>query len=168
MNSESESKPFAITPRKILCDVNLLNTNKKAQNCQNGYPYRTTVGEKPNAGDHKFKVDIQYGPISVCGVIKHRSERIDHIKKKLENLGFDVNLIQFWIYETVVFAYEGQEIFSCNIRNLSFKGQSFKDPVTNRVIQKLVKYRRYTNDMRAIVKTRGLNPKSHCFAFITK
>lgn len=35
-----------------------------------------------NPVTHVFKVDILYGPINVCGIIKHRSERVEHIKSK--------------------------------------------------------------------------------------
>lgn len=85
----SESKTSSVISRNRQNDVDMLNVTYKSQTCRIECLDKTSDGEKSNAGDHIFKIDILYGPISVCGVIKHRSERIEHIKgRSNENVSY--------------------------------------------------------------------------------
>lgn len=72
MNSESETCT-------VICR-NIENNSHVTQTCHIGCSDKTADGLKPFIGDYKFRVDIMYGPINVCGIIKHRSERVKHIK----------------------------------------------------------------------------------------
>lgn len=57
---------------------------------------------------------------------------------KLEQRGFEVKLRRFSNYGKVAFAIEGQVVFTCDAKNLSFDGCSFRDPLTDKIIRKLL------------------------------
>ncbi|XP_025190330.1 uncharacterized protein LOC112590928 [Melanaphis sacchari] len=88
-----------------------------------------------NDGCHRYTVDILYGPTKVCEVLKHRTTRVEHIKEKLERLGFIVNLRRIMDYEMVIFAFEGYTVFSCRATNLSVLGCSSNDFTAYKLIR---------------------------------
>ncbi|CAI6369491.1 unnamed protein product [Macrosiphum euphorbiae] len=98
--------------------------------------------EISNAG-HRYKVDILYGPTKVCGVLKHRTTRVEHIKEKLEKLGFEVKLRRTIDYEMVIFAFEGHTVFTCLATNLSVLGCSTYDPTACRLIKLMLAERNH-------------------------
>ncbi|XP_022169720.1 UPF0728 protein v1g117062-like [Myzus persicae] len=91
-----------------------------------------------NDDGHRYTVDILYGPTKVCGVLKHRTTRVEHIKEKLEKLGFYVRLRRILDYEMVIFAFEGHTVFTCLATNLSVLGCSTNDPTAYKLISLLL------------------------------
>ncbi|VVC37204.1 Uncharacterised protein family UPF0728 [Cinara cedri] len=95
--------------------------------------------------NYVYTVDVLYGPTNVAGVVKHRTGRVERIKEKLEQLGFAVFLRRISDYGMVAFAFEGQIIFSCAAKNLSFADSWSRYPLANTVIQKMVNERNYAD-----------------------
>ncbi|KAL4149925.1 hypothetical protein QTP88_003776 [Uroleucon formosanum] len=100
----------------------------------------------------RYKVDILYGPTKVCGVLKHRTTRVEYIKEKLERLGFDVKLRRTLDYEMVIFAFEGHTVFTCRATNLSVLGCSTDDPTAYKLISLMLAERNYANERSKIFK----------------
>ncbi|XP_060880144.1 UPF0728 protein v1g117062-like [Metopolophium dirhodum] len=105
-----------------------------------------------NDKGRKYKVDVLYGPTKVCGVLKHRTTRVEHIKEKLERLGFEVKLRRTLDYEMVIFAFEGHTVFTCLATNLSVLGCSTNDPTAYRLISLMLAERNHANRMCKIFK----------------
>ncbi|CAH1716203.1 unnamed protein product [Aphis gossypii] len=96
-----------------------------------------------NGECHSYTVDILYGPTKVCEVLKHRTTRVEHIKEKLEKLGFIVNLRRTLDYEMVIFAFEGHVVFTCRATNLSVLGCSSDDSTAYKLISLMLAERNH-------------------------
>ncbi|XP_008179418.1 UPF0728 protein v1g117062-like [Acyrthosiphon pisum] len=105
-----------------------------------------------NDNGRRYKVDILYGPTIVCGVLKHRTTRVEHIKEKLEKLGFEVKLRRTLDYDMVIFAFEGHTVFTCLATNLSVLGCSTNDPTVYRLISLMLAERNYASRSCKIFK----------------
>lgn len=47
---------------------------------------KTMITEDEIEDDYVYTIDILYGPTNVCGAVKHRTGRIDHVKGKVEDV----------------------------------------------------------------------------------
>ncbi|XP_015373262.1 PREDICTED: UPF0728 protein v1g117062-like [Diuraphis noxia] len=99
-----------------------------------------------------YTIDVLYGPTKVCGVLKHRTTRVEHIKEKLEKLGFAVKLRRCLDYEMVIFAFEGHTVFTCRATNLSVLGCSSYDPTVYKLISLMLAERNHAKKESKIIK----------------
>ncbi|KAF7271363.1 hypothetical protein GWI33_015719 [Rhynchophorus ferrugineus] len=80
-------------------------------------------------------VIIRYGPYSVYGVVRHRSQKIYGLLAHLDSLGYEVDLIEINEYNRLTIEMCNREIFRCDIRNLLFNVPFDDDQVCQRAIK---------------------------------
>ncbi|XP_076446437.1 UPF0728 protein-like [Babylonia areolata] len=73
------------------------------------------------------RVEIHYGPYEACGIVDHRTARLEGMQKILQCDGHrtelqcikDWNVVELWV--------NGELVFNCDIRQLEYGGDGQLD-----------------------------------------
>ncbi|KAJ7324346.1 hypothetical protein JRQ81_017366 [Phrynocephalus forsythii] len=74
-------------------------------------------------------VTIKYGPYRSCGVVEHRTFRLEGLQAVLEADGHRIILEEIPDWNEVQLVVNGEMIFQCNINDLDFGGKGVLDPL---------------------------------------
>ncbi|XP_065153602.1 UPF0728 protein C10orf53 homolog [Paramisgurnus dabryanus] len=74
-------------------------------------------------------VKIRYGPYESCGIVEHRTFRLDGLQAALKADGHQCVLEQTDVWNTVMLIVNGECVYVCNITDLEFGGDGRLDPM---------------------------------------
>ncbi|XP_048362611.1 UPF0728 protein C10orf53 homolog [Sphaerodactylus townsendi] len=74
-------------------------------------------------------VTLRYGPYRSCGVVEHRTFRLQGLQAVLQEDGHQVVLEEIPDWNDVQLIVNGELVFQCNINDLDFGGDGKLDPL---------------------------------------
>ncbi|XP_020652498.2 UPF0728 protein C10orf53 homolog [Pogona vitticeps] len=74
-------------------------------------------------------VTIKYGPYKSCGMVEHRTFRLEGLQAVLKADGHRIILEQIPYWNEVQLIVNGETVFQCNINDLDFGGEGVLDPL---------------------------------------
>nr|XP_054773297.1 UPF0728 protein C10orf53 homolog [Lytechinus pictus] len=72
-------------------------------------------------------VTLRYGPYRSCGVVAHRTQRLEGLRALLEANGHTVEFEEIDDWDFVELIVNGEKIYQCNIKELDFGGDGKLD-----------------------------------------
>ncbi|KAL8624234.1 hypothetical protein ACOMHN_027540 [Nucella lapillus] len=72
-------------------------------------------------------VKIHYGPYEACGIVEHRTARLEGMQKILQSDGHQTELVCIMDWNVVEVWVNGEMIFKCDIRELEYGGDGQLD-----------------------------------------
>nr|KAG5714868.1 hypothetical protein BaRGS_000356 [Batillaria attramentaria] len=75
------------------------------------------------------KVEIHYGPYEACGIVEHRTARLEGLQTVLKGAGHTVKLTCIKDWNVVEAWVNGELVFKCDIRKLDYGGDGELDPL---------------------------------------
>ncbi|XP_056326216.1 UPF0728 protein C10orf53 homolog [Danio aesculapii] len=79
-------------------------------------------------------VTIRYGPYDSCGIVDHRTFRLDGLQAVLKGDGHRCVLEKTDDWNTVELIVNGERVYSCSITDLVFGGDGRLDPLCQEAI----------------------------------
>nr|XP_033797052.1 UPF0728 protein C10orf53 homolog [Geotrypetes seraphini] len=74
-------------------------------------------------------VTLRYGPYESCGLVEHRTHRLQGLRIVLMADGHDIILEEIPDWNIVELIVNGENVFHCNIKDLDFGGDGLLDPL---------------------------------------
>nr|XP_060622832.1 UPF0728 protein C10orf53 homolog [Anolis sagrei ordinatus] len=74
-------------------------------------------------------VTIRYGPYRSCGLVEHRTFRLEGLQAVLKADGHSIILEEIPDWNEVQLIVNGETVFQCNINDLDFGGEGVLDPL---------------------------------------
>ncbi|XP_067408574.1 UPF0728 protein C10orf53 homolog [Emydura macquarii macquarii] len=74
-------------------------------------------------------VTLRFGPYRSCGVLQHRSFRLQGLQAVLQADGHQLILEEIPDWNNVELIVNGETVFQCNINDLDFGGDGKLDPL---------------------------------------
>ncbi|XP_034993330.1 UPF0728 protein C10orf53 homolog [Zootoca vivipara] len=74
-------------------------------------------------------VTLRYGAYRSCGVVEHRTFRLQGLQAVLKADGHQVILEEIPDWNEVQLIVNGETVFQCNINDLDFGGDGLLDPL---------------------------------------
>ncbi|KAM3834786.1 UPF0728 protein C10orf53 homolog [Vipera latastei] len=87
----------------------------------------------------KALVTLRYGPYRSCGVVEHRTFRLEGLQAVLKADGHQIVLEQIPDWNDVQLVVNGETIFQCNINDLDFGGDGKLDPLCQEAREAVLK-----------------------------
>ena len=81
------------------------------------------------------KVVISHGPYEACSITEHRTNRLRGLIYQLESNGHSVALSESSFRDSCVLTVNGENVFSCSIRDLDYGGDGLLDPLCQNAIK---------------------------------
>ncbi|XP_029963243.1 UPF0728 protein C10orf53 homolog [Salarias fasciatus] len=82
----------------------------------------------------RARVTLCYGPYESCGVVKHRTFRLQGLQAALSARGHRCVLHETQHWNVVELLVSGEVVFSCTIQELQFGGDGKLDPVCKEAV----------------------------------
>ncbi|KAL4641017.1 hypothetical protein GN956_G11331 [Arapaima gigas] len=79
-------------------------------------------------------VIVRYGPYESCGVVEHRTFRLEGLKDALEEAGHRCVFEESPDWNTVQLLVNGECVYTCNIKDLDFGGDGKLDPLCQEAV----------------------------------
>uniref|UniRef100_A0A8C6UWY7 Uncharacterized protein n=1 Tax=Neogobius melanostomus TaxID=47308 RepID=A0A8C6UWY7_9GOBI len=79
-------------------------------------------------------VTVLYGPYKSCGLVQHRTYRLQGLQAALTARGHQCVLTETPDWNRVELLVRGRIIFSCDIRHLQFGGDGKLDPLCTEAV----------------------------------
>ncbi|KAK2557927.1 UPF0728 protein [Acropora cervicornis] len=76
----------------------------------------------------KHKVTIKFGPYVSCGIVEHRTARLEGLQALLKSDGHFVEFVKTRDRDDVELVVHGETIYSCKIQELQYGGDGKLDP----------------------------------------
>ncbi|XP_067937512.1 UPF0728 protein-like [Watersipora subatra] len=83
----------------------------------------------------KKHVSVLYGPYSSCGVVTHRTDRLDGLQTLLKSNGHKVDLNEMADRNSVQLWVKGELVYQCSITDLEFGGDGLMDPLCSEALK---------------------------------
>ncbi|XP_018527398.1 UPF0728 protein C10orf53 homolog [Lates calcarifer] len=80
------------------------------------------------------RVTLCYGPYASCGVVQHRTFRLQGLQAALTARGHQCTLEETREWNMVGLVVNGELVFTCDIRQLEFGGDGKLDPVCKEAV----------------------------------
>ncbi|MBN3302780.1 UPF0728 protein C10orf53 homolog [Amia ocellicauda] len=74
-------------------------------------------------------VTVRFGPYESCGIVEHRTSRLQGLQAALAEDGHQCVLQRIPDWNTVELIVNGELVFHCNIKDLDFGGDGKLDPL---------------------------------------
>ncbi|XP_075233075.1 UPF0728 protein C10orf53 homolog [Lycorma delicatula] len=87
-------------------------------------------------------ITLKYGPYEVCGIVEHRTERLLHLKERIESDNYTVILKKWSHYDRLGIFFNDNDtpIFTCRLTFLQYP--NILDPVCDKVYATISKCKR--------------------------
>ncbi|XP_068735725.1 UPF0728 protein v1g117062-like isoform X1 [Montipora capricornis] len=76
----------------------------------------------------KHKVTVKFGPYMSCGIVEHRTARLEGLQALLRSEGYLVEFVRTPDRDDVELVVHGETIYSCKIQDLQYGGDGKLDP----------------------------------------
>ncbi|XP_068706471.1 UPF0728 protein v1g117062-like [Montipora foliosa] len=76
----------------------------------------------------KHKVTVKFGPYMSCGIVEHRTARLEGLQALLRSEGHLVEFVRTPDRDDVELVVHGETIYSCKIQDLQYGGDGKLDP----------------------------------------
>uniref|UniRef100_A0A8C1BC68 Chromosome 10 open reading frame 53 n=1 Tax=Cyprinus carpio carpio TaxID=630221 RepID=A0A8C1BC68_CYPCA len=83
-------------------------------------------------------VTVKYGPYESCGIVEHRTFRLDGLQAVLKDDGHQCVLEKTDDWNIVEIIVNGECVYTCNITDLEFGGDGRLDPRCQEAIDALI------------------------------
>ncbi|KAL6487150.1 hypothetical protein MHYP_G00037760 [Metynnis hypsauchen] len=80
-------------------------------------------------------VIIRYGPYESCGVVDHRTFRLEGLQAVLKDCGHSYVLEKIPDWNQMELVVNGECVYKCNITDLEFGGDGRLDPLCKQVTE---------------------------------
>ncbi|KAM4607159.1 UPF0728 protein C10orf53 homolog [Polymixia lowei] len=80
------------------------------------------------------KVTVRYGPYESCGLVEHRTFRLEGLQAALRQHGHQCVLEETGDWNTVELVVNGERVFTCSIKQLEFGGDGELDPLCQEAV----------------------------------
>ncbi|CAH3174417.1 unnamed protein product [Porites evermanni] len=77
----------------------------------------------------KHKVTVKFGPYMSCGIVEHRTARLEGLQALLRSEGHTVEFVKTPDRDDVELVVHGETIYCCKIQNLQYGGDGKLDPI---------------------------------------
>ncbi|XP_063162352.1 UPF0728 protein C10orf53 homolog [Candoia aspera] len=84
-------------------------------------------------------VTLRYGPYRSCGVVEHRTFRLEGLQALLKADGHQIILEDIPDWNDVQLIVNGETVFQCNINDLDFGGDGKLDPLCQEAREAVLK-----------------------------
>nr|XP_002121244.1 UPF0728 protein-like [Ciona intestinalis] len=84
------------------------------------------------------KVILEYGPYEACGVVKHRTSRLEGLETVLTSEGHSVALSEIEDWNLVRLKVNGEIVFTCNICELDYGGDGKLDELCSQASKQVL------------------------------
>ncbi|XP_053161752.1 UPF0728 protein C10orf53 homolog [Hemicordylus capensis] len=85
------------------------------------------------------RVTLRYGPYRSCGIVEHRTFRLQGLQAMLKAEGHEVILKEIPDWNEVQLIVNGETVFQCNINDLDFGGDGKLDPLCKEACDAVLK-----------------------------
>ncbi|XP_068735727.1 UPF0728 protein v1g117062-like isoform X2 [Montipora capricornis] len=68
----------------------------------------------------KHKVTVKFGPYMSCGIVEHRTARLEGLQALLRSEGYLVEFVRTPDRDDVELVVHGETIYSCKIQDLQY------------------------------------------------
>jgi len=82
----------------------------------------------------KKHVYIHFGPYDSCGVVAHRTDRLEGMQKLLKSNGHQVELSEILDRNAVELWVKGELVYNCAITDLEFGGDGLMDHLCSQAL----------------------------------
>ncbi|KAK7901765.1 hypothetical protein WMY93_018534 [Mugilogobius chulae] len=79
-------------------------------------------------------VTVLYGPYESCGLVQHRTYRLQGIQAALTARGYMHMIQETHEWNRVELLFRGRIVFTCDIRELEFGGDGQLDPLCKEAV----------------------------------
>ncbi|CAH3141664.1 unnamed protein product [Pocillopora meandrina] len=77
----------------------------------------------------KHKVTVKFGPYMSCGIVEHRTARLEGLQALLRSEGHTVEFFKTRDRDDVELVVHGEIIYRCKIQTLQYGGDGKLDPI---------------------------------------
>ncbi|XP_058968176.2 UPF0728 protein v1g117062 [Pocillopora verrucosa] len=77
----------------------------------------------------KHKVTVKFGPYMSCGIVEHRTARLEGLQALLRSEGHTVEFVKTRDRDDVELVVHGEIIYRCKIQTLQYGGDGKLDPI---------------------------------------
>ncbi|KAL9961371.1 hypothetical protein ACROYT_G030295 [Oculina patagonica] len=77
----------------------------------------------------KHKVTVKFGPYMSCGIVEHRTARLEGLQALLRSEGHTVEFTKTPDRDDVELVVHGEIIYHCKIQDLQYGGDGKLDPI---------------------------------------
>ncbi|KAG7334035.1 hypothetical protein KOW79_002442 [Hemibagrus wyckioides] len=80
-------------------------------------------------------VTVRYGPYESCGVVNHKTFRLEGLQAVLRDCGYVCVLEEAPDWNQVEMVVHGESVYKCDINKLEFGGDGRLDPLCQEAIE---------------------------------
>ncbi|KAL1021833.1 hypothetical protein UPYG_G00018630 [Umbra pygmaea] len=79
-------------------------------------------------------VIVRYGPYESCGIVEHRTFRLNGLQAAFKENGYQTVLEKTSNWNIVDLVVNGECVYTCNIKQLEFGGDGKLDPLCKEAV----------------------------------
>ncbi|KXJ27690.1 UPF0728 protein v1g117062 [Exaiptasia diaphana] len=83
----------------------------------------------------KHKVTVRFGPYVSCGLLEHRTARLEGLQEMLLSDSHTVDFIKIPDRDHVELVVHGEVVFTCKIQDLQYGGDGKLDPLCHKALE---------------------------------
>ncbi|XP_031567760.1 UPF0728 protein v1g117062-like [Actinia tenebrosa] len=83
----------------------------------------------------KHKVTVKFGPYVSCGLLEHRTARLEGLQELLRSNDHTVEFVKIPDRDVVELVVHGEVIYQCKIQDLRYGGDGKLDPVCHEALE---------------------------------
>lgn len=83
------------------------------------------------------KVIIYYGPYEACGIVEHRTSRLDGLHTVLYSDGHTVEFVETEDWNQIKLEVNGETVYKCDIRDLDYGSDGGLDKLCQEALEQV-------------------------------
>jgi len=84
-------------------------------------------------------VSVEYGPYEACGIVEHRTARLQGLQTQLTRSGHTVTLKTIPDWNILRLVVNGERVFQCKVTDLDHGGDGLLNPFCAEAVQCVAK-----------------------------